>query len=99
MVNYSVIWVQGKYASYLNEQVLALKTNCLYLCWHIGQCGKSNATVTKPLWKHYVHKTNSCVYFEPRHEKTCFAIYEQQRLRSACASAQSDQRLCCSLPR
>ena len=25
-------------------------------------------------------------------------ICEQQRRRSACASAQSDQRLCCSLP-
>ena len=34
---------------------------------------------------------------EPRHEKTCYAICEQQRRRSACASAQSDQRLCCSL--
>ena len=32
---------------------------------------------------------------EPRHEKTpVFAICEQQRRRSACASAQSDQRLC-----
>ena len=28
-----------------------------------------------------------------------YAICEQQRRRSACASAQSDQRLCCSLPR
>ena len=27
-----------------------------------------------------------------------YAICEQQRRRSACASAQSDQRLCCSLP-
>ena len=27
-----------------------------------------------------------------------FAICEQQRRRSACASTQSDQRLCCSLP-
>ena len=26
-----------------------------------------------------------------------FAICEQQRRRSACASAQSDQRLCCSV--
>ena len=30
--------------------------------------------------------------------KTVYAICEQQRRRSACASAQSDQRLCCSLP-
>ena len=29
--------------------------------------------------------------------KPVFAICEQQRRRSACASAQSDQRLCCSL--
>ena len=27
-----------------------------------------------------------------------YAICEQQRRRSACASTQSDQRLCCSLP-
>ena len=27
-----------------------------------------------------------------------FVICEQQRRRSACASTQSDQRLCCSLP-
>ena len=31
--------------------------------------------------------------------KPVFAIWEQQRCRSACTSAQSDQRLCCSLPR
>ena len=30
--------------------------------------------------------------------KPIFTICEQQRHRSACASAQSDQRLCCSLP-
>ena len=30
--------------------------------------------------------------------KPVFAICEQQRRRSACASAQSDQRLCFSLP-
>ena len=31
--------------------------------------------------------------------KPVYAICEQQRRRSACASAQSDQRLCYSLPR
>ena len=31
--------------------------------------------------------------------KPAFAICEQQRRRSACASAQSDQHLYCSLPR
>ena len=32
-------------------------------------------------------------------EKPVYSICEQQRRRSACASAQSDQRLCCSLIR
>ena len=31
--------------------------------------------------------------------KPVYAISEQQRCQSACASAQSDQHLCCSLPR
>ena len=31
--------------------------------------------------------------------KPVFALCEQQRRKSACASAQSDQHLCCSLPR
>ena len=31
--------------------------------------------------------------------KPVYAICEQQRRRSACASAQSEQRLCCSLPK
>ena len=31
--------------------------------------------------------------------KPVYAICEEQRRRSACASAQSDQRLYCSLPR
>ena len=31
--------------------------------------------------------------------KPVYAICEQQRRRSACASAQSDQHICCSLPR
>ena len=37
---------------------------------------------------------------KPGHEKiVSYVICEQQRRRSACASAQSDQRLCCSLLR
>ena len=36
---------------------------------------------------------------EPGHENMCHVICEQQRRRSACTSAQSDQRLCCSLLR
>ena len=35
----------------------------------------------------------------PGHAKMSYAICEQQRRRSACASAQSDQHLCCSLLR
>ena len=31
--------------------------------------------------------------------KPVYAICKQQRRRSACASTQSDQHLCCSLPR
>ena len=34
---------------------------------------------------------------EPRLEKPGYALCEQQRYRSVCTSAQSDQRLCCSL--
>ena len=36
---------------------------------------------------------------EPGHTKKSYAICEQQRRRSACASAQSDQHLCCLLLR
>ena len=39
-----------------------------------------------------------CFIFEPHHEKTCLCHMRTTRRRSACASAQSDQRLCCSLP-
>ena len=37
--------------------------------------------------------------YELHHEKTCFCHCDQQRCRSACTSVQSDQHLCCSLPR
>ena len=46
-----------------------------------------------------LHSKTTLFKFEPRHEKTCYAIGEQQRRRSACPSAQSDQRLCCLLPK
>ena len=39
------------------------------------------------------------VIIEPGHEKMLYVICEQQRRRSACTSAQSDQHLCCSLLR
>ena len=39
---------------------------------------------------HFSIWTRSC-------ENMFYAIYEQQKCRSACVSAQSDQHLCCSL--
>ena len=40
------------------------------------------------------------IYLKMDHimRKSVFVICEHQRRRSACASTQSDQRLCCSLP-
>ena len=35
--------------------------------------------------------------YGPQREKPFFGVYKQQRPRPACASAPSDQRLCCSL--
>ena len=48
-----------------------------------------------------VLKQNVPVYYNWARpwENVSYAICEQQRRRSACASAQSDQQLCCSLPR
>ena len=46
----------------------------------------SNAIAADTMW------ARSC-------ENVSYAICEQQRCRSACASTQSDQHLCCSLPR
>ena len=39
--------------------------------------------------------------YEPHHDKTCFCHMRttKNRCRSACTSVQSDQLLCCSLPR
>ena len=42
---------------------------------------------------------HSYLYMSRIMRKPIYAICEQQRRRSTCASAQSDQRLCCSLPR
>ena len=48
------------------------------------------------------HLNSNGITIEPRHEKTCLChmrTTKTQISQSACASAQSDQRLCCSLPR
>ena len=64
--------------------------------WNSGWiCGRVVAAYTKwllkinrqPMRKHLSHDMRKSVY----------AICKQQRRRSACASAQSDQCLCCSL--
>ena len=55
------------------------------LTHHYGFCSRTESFY-EPL--HVSH--------EPRHEKTCFPLCEQQRF---CASAQSDQHICCSLLR
>ena len=53
-------------------------------CWEMNTQAKSIPPVTT----------------QPRPwENVSYAICEQQRHRSACTSAQSDHRLCCSLPR
>ena len=58
-------------------------------------------------WKHVIGGMDE-IHFNDRYgkivwarscENVSYAICEQQRCRSACASAQSDQHLCCSLPR
>ena len=40
----------------------------------------------------------SALEFGREMRKPVYAIWEQQRRRSVCASMQSDQFLCCSLP-
>ena len=53
-----------------------------------------------PWLKHSLCANSECLQLnEPRHEKPCFFICELQRRISTCASALSDQHLCCSLPR
>ena len=42
-------------------------------------------------------ETDICSIWATSCENVSYAISEQQRCRSACASAQSDQHLCCSL--
>ena len=48
---------------------------------------------------HFVGFVMLPLKYGPGHAKTCLMPCEQQSLRSACASAQSDQHLCCSLLR
>ena len=43
--------------------------------------------------------TSSFLYISLLMRKPVYAICDQQRCRSACAFAQSDQHLCCSLPK
>ena len=63
---------------------------------NIAQTGSFDLQ-TKEGLSHWI--TNFQKLIEPSHEKTCLCICKQQRCRSACTSAQSDQHLYCSLPR
>ena len=51
----------------------------------------------KPALMHIVENVKSII--EPHHDKTCYIIMRTKRRRSTCASVQSDQRLCCPLPK
>ena len=53
----------------------------------------------KDLYGGYVWLFGCNIKWATSCENVSYAICEQQRCRSACASAQSDQHLCCSLPR
>ena len=59
--------------------------------WSFSKCQKDVCSFAV---KHFIDKQ-----YEPRHEKTCLCNMRTTKARAACASAQSDQRLCCSLPR
>ena len=81
-----------------------LTTCCGWLWLH-----SSNLLLTLNYWAnshwlslHWLALTFESIcgyYWSHVMRKPVFALCEQQRRRSACASAQSDQRLCCSLPR
>ena len=48
-------------------------------------------------WEFTFDQVTDWLHMSDVMRKLVLAIYEQQRCRSACASAQSDQHLCCSL--
>ena len=61
----------------------------------------SSFILHEPAWGKKIFSKNTKGHTCMSHvvRKPVYAICEQQRHRSACASAQSDQHLCCSLPR
>ena len=58
---------------------------------------KMRTILTLPYYAFYIFL--KALHMSHIMRKPVYAICEQQRRRSACTSAQSDQRLCCSLPR
>ena len=56
-------------------------------------CGASRDTTLRDLYQKVQQKQSRVM------TKPVYAICKQQKRRSACALAKSDQRLCCSLPR
>ena len=74
-------------------------------CWLLGHMRlRTEGAWLQMIWACYYN--HSCAlsqfvmhYLSPIMRKPVFATCEQQRRRSACASTQSDQHLCYSLPR
>ena len=80
---------------------LAWRRAVLFLCFLVGSAPSSK--VFSSLWEvgpcRIAGHLFVCPYLSQVMRKPVYAICEQQRRISACASAQSDQRLCCSLSR
>ena len=62
-----------------------------FICENQALCVKNRLYLWKP---GFICENQVLLWSEPRHEKICLCY-----MRTTCASAQSDQRLCCSLPR
>ena len=58
----------------------------------LSHSGLANVKTRKRMFYPLIKWTRSC-------EDVSYALCEQQRCRSACTSTQSDQHLCCLLPR
>ena len=86
-------------SSWLNGTPEAYQTACMFTEWrqllHLVELALIKAAIPTLdwLWKMYEY-----VWAWPW-ENVSYVICEQQRRRSACASTQSDQHLCCSLSR
>ena len=103
MSKHFCIFHTGSLDDVLTEALLKNKVKFVELILQQGVVMKEYLTVER-LEKLYLEVSFIdwlAFWFHMSHvmRKLVFAICEQQRRRSACASMQSDQRLCCSLPR